>query len=64
VTQGWENWGKEEDDVTRQIREYRTSLSIARQQHMQTSEEEEVKEDFFQVSIVKKKLNKNYYLVR
>lgn len=50
MTQGWENWGKEEDDVTRQIREYRTSLAIARQQQMQTAEQEENQEDFFQVS--------------
>ncbi|KAF4518497.1 hypothetical protein B566_EDAN009697 [Ephemera danica] len=46
VTQGWDTWGKEEDDVTRQIREYRNSLSMARQQQQQPQEEQQA--DFFQ----------------
>jgi hypothetical protein len=51
VQGGWDNWGKEEDAITRQIREYRTSLAEARQKQ---SEEEapETSNDYFQVRLL------------
>ncbi|XP_065332423.1 receptor-binding cancer antigen expressed on SiSo cells [Cloeon dipterum] len=47
VQGGWDTWGKEEDEVTRQIREYRTSLATARQKQNEP-EEPEVQADYFQ----------------
>ncbi|XP_059486082.1 uncharacterized protein LOC132202849 [Neocloeon triangulifer] len=47
VEGGWDSWGKEEDKITQQIREYRNSLAMARQNQDQPEEPEE-RVDYFQ----------------
>lgn len=47
--EGWENWGKEEDEVTRQIREYRNSLAVNRQKQSQEDEQPELASNYFEV---------------
>lgn len=49
VQEGWENWGKEEDEVTRQIREYRNSLAANRQQQSQDDEQPDLASNYFEV---------------
>lgn len=50
--EGWENWGKEEDEVTRQIREYRNSLAVNRQKQSQEDEQPELASNYFEVFVV------------
>jgi hypothetical protein len=49
VQEGWDNWGKEEDEVTRQIREYRNSLAVNRQKQSQEDEQPELASNYFEV---------------
>jgi hypothetical protein len=49
VQEGWDNWGKEEDEVTRQIREYRNSLAANRQKQSQEDEQPELASNYFEV---------------